>query len=193
MPCALTQFATHLLTIASRGHSRTGYRLNNRAGMSSRDSTALSSTVPLLWFRIPQSETAVSLASPSGQPELPACSVGFFPSTNLLPLFIPSSHFPSIRTAATCAGLHGRHAARGRIDPYTAPGSVPSTGIRPRRRCPRNAFIFEFNLGRSLSLSKGRRNRSQLFTVHGNTSGGYSFGSGHTPGSTPSCRRSGDE
>lgn len=145
--------------------------------MSSRNFTTLSSSRPLLRFRIPPAETAFSLASPSGQPESPACSVVFSPSSSRLPLSSPSSHSPSIRTGAICAGVRANSLVVGttnlrRLVVY------PSTHVPPRQTRPRNAFIFKFNLSRSLSLSKGRRNRCQLFTAPGNISGGYSIGSG---------------
>lgn len=149
--------------------------------MSSWDSTALSSTVPRLRFRIPPSEATFSLASPSGQPESPACSAVFSPSSSRLPFVSPSSHRLSIRSASTFAGMRASLPMIGSIR-IPHPGLFPSTDVRAWNHCPRNAFIFEFNPSRSLSLSKGRRNRCRLFTAPGNTSGGYSIGSGRSLG-----------
>ena len=145
--------------------------------MSSRDATAQSSSGPLLRFRIPPPETAFNLASPSGNHESPAWSIDYPPLTSRTPFYSHSSHRPSIRNVAKYTGLRANPRVIGttnirRVVVY------PSTHVPPRQTRPRNAFIFEFNPSRSLSMSKGRRNRCQLFTAPGNTSVGYSIGSG---------------
>lgn len=145
--------------------------------MSSQDSADLSSNSLLLLLRTPPSETAFSPASPSGQTELPACSAVFPPSSSCLPLFFLSLQSPSIRSEAICAGVRAYSLVIGATN-IRHLVVYPSTHVPPRETCPRNHFIFEFNL----SLSKGRRNRCQLSTALGNPFGGYSIGSGRSQG-----------
>ncbi len=149
--------------------------------MSSRDATDQSSSGPLLRFRIPPPETAFSLASPSGNHESPAWSIDYPPLTSRTPFYSHSSHRPSIRTFEIREGIHPS-------TPYIGSIQLRRCRVSLRRTTARETAVletlssYEFNLSRSLSQSKGRRNRCQLFTAPANTSGGYSIRSGRSLG-----------
>lgn len=75
--------------------------------MSSRDFAFLSFSEPLLRFRIRPSTTAFSLASPSGKPDSPACSMVVpveTPPSSLFSLF--AEVHPSVTRAGMCERLH---------------------------------------------------------------------------------------